>query len=279
MLSPLRKENPARKWWRVIWPVIMHFLIFQFAGNLFLAIIMNVSGGGIEIYNENRILLTGLAGFCVMPFALYFYKRDHARRMAGGLLPGTGENHLSFWDGILLLVLGAGAAHFFNVVVNILQIFIDASAYQEEMALVTEGKSLLMMVFWMGIVAPVSEEMVFRWLVYLRLRDYMRVGGAAVISGVIFGIYHGNLLQGIYAAVLGTIFAYVLEMTGNLLSTVLLHIGANVWSVCISELAVRITDERALSLLGSGILVLFVLAAAIYVYFLQRGRKRKKRCV
>ena len=142
MLSPLRKENPARKWWRVIWPVIMHFLIFQFAGNLFLAIIMNVSGGGIEIYNENRILLTGLAGFCVMPFALYFYKRDHARRMAGGLLPGTGENHLSFWDGILLLVLGAGAAHFFNVVVNILQIFIDASAYQEEMALVTEGKSL-----------------------------------------------------------------------------------------------------------------------------------------
>ena len=90
----------------------MHFLIFQFAGNLFLAIIMNVSGGGIEIYNENRILLTGLAGFFVMPFSLYFYKRDHARRMAGGLLPGTGENHLSFWDGILLLVLGAGAAAF-----------------------------------------------------------------------------------------------------------------------------------------------------------------------
>ena len=111
-----------------------------------------------------------------MPFALYFYKRDHARRMAGGSFRVRGKTTFLFGT-VFFFWCWSRRGAFFNVVVNILQIFIDASAYQEEMALVTEGKSLLMMVFWMGIVRPVSEEMVFRWLVYLRLRDYMRVGG------------------------------------------------------------------------------------------------------
>lgn len=51
------------------------------------------------------------------------------------------------------------------------------------------------MIFWMGIVAPAAEEMIFRWLIYLRLRDWLKMPVAAVISGLIFGIYHGNIVQ------------------------------------------------------------------------------------
>lgn len=280
MLSPLRKESPLRKCGRVLWPVVMHFLIFQIAGNLILLLLMGLSGQeGVTIYNNNAIVITGVAGLCVLFPALYLYTRDQKRRMAGGLLPGVGENHLSLWDGVLLLILGAGAAHFFNMIVNILQIFIRSTTYQENMAQITEGKSLLMMIFWMGIIAPVSEEVVFRWLLYLRLRDYMKTGAATVISGVIFGIYHGNITQAIYASILGIVFAYVLEMTGNLLSSVLLHIGSNIWSLVISEAALQLTDPQALSILGMGILVLFILAGIIYAYFMKRGKRRKKRCV
>lgn len=52
-----------------------------------------------------------------------------------------------------------------------------------------------MMIFWMGIIAPAAEEMIFRWLIYLRLRDWLKMPVAAVISGLIFGIYHGNIVQ------------------------------------------------------------------------------------
>lgn len=280
MLSPLRKESPVRKWWRVIWPVVMHFLIFQLSGNLILLLLMSLSGQqGITVYNENAIAVTGVAGLCVLFPALFLYKRDHARRMAGGLLPGVGENRLSLWDCVLVLILGAGAAHFFSMVVNILQIFIRSTAYQESIAQITEGKSLLMMIFWMGIIAPISEEVVFRWLVYLRLRDYMKTGAAAVISGVIFGVYHGNIVQAIYASIMGILFAYVLEMTGNLLGSVLLHIGANTWSLVGTELAVQMTDPQTIGIFGMGILILFIFAGVIYAYFLKRGKKRQKRCV
>ena len=94
-----------------------------------------------------------------------------------------------------------------------------------------------MMIFWMGIIAPAAEEMIFRWLIYLRLRDWLKMPVAAVISGLIFGIYHGNIVQGIYASILGTAFAWILEMSGNIYSSMLLHMGANIWSLLISEYA------------------------------------------
>ena len=158
--------------------------------------------------------------------ALYFYRRDKVRRIAGGLIPAQKKVPLSLLEIILLLLAGAGLAQYGNFLMAILQSFINSSAYQESMTRITEGKSLLMMIFWMGIIAPAAEEMIFRWLIYLRLRDWLKMPVAAVISGLIFGIYHGNIVQGIYASILGTAFAWILEMSGNTYSSMLLHMGA-----------------------------------------------------
>lgn len=145
----------------------------------------------------------------------------------------------------------------------ILQSFINSSAYQESMTRITEGKSLLMMIFWMGIIAPVAEEMIFRWLIYLRLRDWLKMPVAAVISGLIFGIYHGNIVQGIYASILGTAFAWILEMSGNIYSSMLLHIGANIWSLLISEYALDLYSMKY----GVQILILIYLILLISVVY------------
>lgn len=44
-----------------------------------------------------------------------------------------------------------------------------------------------------------------------------------VFSGVVFGIYHGNLVQGIYASLLGIMLAWVTERSGTLLAPVIFH--------------------------------------------------------
>lgn len=279
MLSPLRKEHLAKKWWRVIYPIVVHFLIFQAVGGIFIGYFVYMYGNSKNIYYDNAVVATGLSGICTVFPALFLYRKDKIRRMAGGLLPGTGKNKISVRDGAFLLILGAGCAHFFNLVVGILQIVLQSTQYQESMELMTSGKGIWMLIFWMGIVAPVSEEITFRWLIYLRLRDYLNVRRAAVISGVIFGLYHGNLLQAVYATILGIIFAYVLEATGNLFSSVLLHIGANVWSLVITEISGRLLNSRWLNVLGIAIFVLFVVSARLLQYFFQKGRKRNERCI
>ena len=150
--------------------------------------------------------------------ALIFYHRDKVRRIAGGLIPVQKKVRLSLPQILLLLLAGAGLAQYGNFLMAMLQSFISSTTYQDSMTRITEGKSLLMMIFWMGIVAPAAEEMIFRWLIYLRLRDWLKMPVAAVISGLIFGIYHGNIVQGIYASILGTAFAYILDVSMEPLS-------------------------------------------------------------
>ena len=211
--------------------------------------------------------------------ALYFYRRDKVRRIASGLIPAQKKVPLSLLEIILLLLAGAGLAQYGNFLMAILQSFINSSAYQESMTRITEGKSLFMMIFWMGIVAPIAEEMIFRWLIYLRLRDHFSVLVSAVISAAFFGIYHGNVLQAVYAFVLGGIFAWFLEMGGNKWTSVLMHIGANTWILIFSEYAQTLVEKAGA---GSLLMIYGVFAAAMiggYQYFARRGEKRGYRAV
>ena len=51
---------------------------------------------------------------------------------------------------------------------------------------------------------------------------------AAVLSSLFFGMYHGNVAQGIYAACMGLAFCRLLEISENLGAVVLLHGAINV---------------------------------------------------
>lgn len=77
------------------------------------------------------------------------------------------------------------------------------------------------------IVAPISEELVFRQVIYKRLRGISPVWVAVMISALLFGFYHGNLVQGIYAFIMGCLLALVYEWTESFVAPVLFHMIAN----------------------------------------------------
>lgn len=243
MLSPLHRQNRLSQVWRVVYPCGIHFLISQIVANVGLAVILKGMGGTMDDFNSHTIFLTGITALLTMIPCLYFYKRDVRARVTGGLIPKAGGRRLKAGEGLWLLLIGASLATFANMLVAALQNILPVREYQETMNQITSGKSIWMLVFWMGIVAPVAEEMVFRWLIYFRLRDYMRMGMAMAVSGILFGIYHMNLTQAVYASILGMMFACFLEITGNLWASVLLHIGANCWSVLMPEILLRIPKE------------------------------------
>lgn len=76
-------------------------------------------------------------------------------------------------------------------------------------------------------VSPLVEELVFRWLVYGRIKNVLGVKLAVPVSAFFFGIYHGNLIQGIYAFIMGCIMALIYEWTDNFLTPVIFHVAAN----------------------------------------------------
>ena len=114
----------------------------------------------------------------------------------------------------------------------------------------------------------------------------MRIPAAAILSGVIFGVFHGNFVQIIYAGILGAVMAYILEMSGNLWSSVLLHIGANVFSLLLTEAAPKLlalegTPYAAMA--NTAVLTLYgiLLAAVIFgiFHFVKKGKKRGYRAI
>ncbi|WP_253288324.1 CPBP family intramembrane glutamic endopeptidase [Blautia sp. MSJ-19] len=230
----------------------------------------------MDAYYEHAILLTGLTGLIAMFPCLWFYSRDRAARKIGGLVSAQKPWKLNGAEMVLFLGMGAGFSQFANMLVGILQSLLNYEAYQESMDQMMSGKQMWFLILCMGIIAPLAEEIVFRWLIYLRLRDYMRMGTAAVISGLIFGIYHGNLVQAVYAGILGMVFAYFLDISGCLWSSVLLHMGANIWSLISPDLYTWMIDKNPTSVM---MLLLILLAVIIfgYSYFTKRVQGRIKR--
>ncbi len=232
---------------------------------------MKMNGGGSQVYYDNAVLLTGITGILAMLPCLYLYRKDHIARKAGALIPQkTVAGKLTAGEVTLIFVMGAAFSQFANMFVALLQSFIDYQEYQETMDQITGNKSLGFLIICMGVIAPIAEEVVFRWLIYLRLRDYMKMGAAAVISGLIFGIYHGNLVQAVYASILGMVFACFLELTGNLWTSVLLHMGANIWSLVSPYVVQWLMEKYVLSIFLMVILFIAVMVLGTG-YFIRKS--------
>ena len=93
------------------------------------------------------------------------------------------------------------------------------------------GSSFLTQLFVLGILTPVLEEMLFRGIVYKRLKGYYDVAVAAYIAAIVFAVAHFNLIQGIYAFVVGIVLIYIYEKCNNLVVPIVMHSAANIVSV------------------------------------------------
>lgn len=83
------------------------------------------------------------------------------------------------------------------------------------------------------IVAPIGEEFIFRKLLIDRLKPFGELN-ACLFSGLMFGLFHGNLNQFLYAFAIGFIFATVYVKTNNIIYTMVLHFGVNFFGSVVS---------------------------------------------
>lgn len=94
-----------------------------------------------------------------------------------------------------------------------------------------ENQNVVVLVVCVGILASIGEEVVFRGMVYRRVRSYFGVLPAILLSAALFGIYHGNVLQFVYAFFMGLLFAALYEKTGSIYAPIAAHVSANVFSI------------------------------------------------
>ena len=104
------------------------------------------------------------------------------------------------------------------------------TAYMEVAGQVLLGNYGVLSVLIRAVLAPLTEEVLFRGLVYGNLKKALPRRLAVVLASAVFGLMHGQVLWTAYTALLGAFFCVVRDRYDSLWASVVLHMSFNAGS-------------------------------------------------
>ena len=159
-------------------------------------------------------------------------------------------------NGILPVVLFAAC---FNLITSIVISYIPwpetwMESYVENSSVIDNS-----IVAWITtvIMAPVLEEIVFRGLMYTRLKKGLPVIAAAIFTSLVFGTVHGTVIWAIYTFIFSLVLIWVFERFQSLTACILLHMAYN-----LSGMAMSYIPEDASVI----VIVLFAVSIVVAVF-------------
>ena len=127
------------------------------------------------------------------------------------------------------------------------------------------GGNIFLSLFVTVILAPLAEEFLFRGVTMRKAQKIMPFMAANVLQAVLFGIYHMNWIQGVYAFVLGMILGFTAEYFHSIWASILLHAFVNASAEVLSHIPEAVTQTwvGVAGIAVVGVVLLFV-AAKLY---------------
>lgn len=171
-----------------------------------------------------------------------------------------------------LLLAGVAIQIMVDGILNIVSpLFPDTfAAYYDLVSKAVGVNRAVPMIIATFVIAPIGEELFFRGVIMGYAKRYMPPAIAILFQGVLFGLYHGNIVQGIYACILGCLLGFVAYKADTLLASMILHFSINLSVLFIPS--VWFEDSLRCSIITAGALILTVL----FVWLSMWERKAKK---
>lgn len=250
-------------------------IAFIFAGSLLLQVIaitvLEALAPDLKYQPWFAVALSGIAMYLSMLLSLFFYRAAEAQKP-------TEQKSLSLPVFLGLVAICFSVSFLGSIVGSLVNTVISALTGSDN---VNQLETLTLQTpFWAnllfcGILAPLMEEIFFRKLVIDRLRVFGDLP-AILLSGIAFGLIHGNFHQFFYATLMGVLFGYVYLYTGQLRYSLALHAAINLISgVGVSEIQKHLDldaflrdpmllfGDQAPSLFAFGVYLLFLWACFI----------------
>lgn len=284
--------NAIFKSWNIIYPVFIYFVVTNLAMSLFA---MFAAFLGAD-YQEQYMAFQTASVAVTIPFIARYFDKDRRE-------PTVFQQHMQIElgkktavqrtvNGILMLITGAVAGTALNNVLAFTALEKISEGYQEVTGYFFAG-GILFELLGACLLTPFLEELLYRGVVYGRLCDLMILDNeekteegkrkekksrviAMILSALLFGVLHMNLVQFIYAGVLGILLAWFMEKSGHLYGAVLAHIGANLISVLRIETSWFSWMEKEQTVFVGTTVVLAVLSVILVVVIWAFNNKNVK---
>ena len=183
----------------------------------------------MQIYNEvydlvmdKTLLITLISAVVTIPL-IYFVFFDRKEERIGKKI-----------NLIYAALFGIGVSIVTNVVVALSGIIELSDTYQELSNYIYTG-NVLFEIFTAGIVVPIVEELIYRGVIMKNFNKLLGTWPALIISSLIFGAMHMNLVQFMYATILGFAMGFVYIRYRSIVAPILFHMAANTFSIMISD--------------------------------------------
>ena len=238
----------------LITPVLLHMAV---------SVIVTAAGGAIGGAAADSAVCTSVTALLVLPVLIWMYRSDAAKGMHSNKsicrfdgaqqedcrsqnTQGTAAvktnrrgkdiRKTTYLIGILGLCAVSGG------ILNLLwsgilqQLRIQdhfSNAVQEQLF---AGQAMVQLL-GLGVLVPLAEELIFRGLIYTRIRKRIPAGAAIFFSALLFALFHGNVIQMIFAFPLALILAWLYERSGWFACPLAFHMGANLTAVVLNLLS------------------------------------------
>lgn len=114
-------------------------------------------------------------------------------------------------------------------------------------------------VLYVAVLTPIGEECIFRGLTMKFAGKALPALAANLIQAALFGFYHMNLVQGIYAFVMGFVFGYAVLRLKSLWASIIMHVILNavgLWMNANLDPDLPITTSAVICILSIAIVVI-----------------------
>lgn len=203
-----------------------------------------------DTVTSGTTIIVLISNICtILALVVFFALRKKNLLDEVGATPIPGATYLP------LSIAGMSLAVLVIIILNMLPISEEAFAEYTESTSVIDSSGFISMVSTV-IFAPIAEELIFRGLVYTRLKRAMPKWIAAVLQAALFGVLHGQILWIAYAFAVGLILAAYFESTGSLFANITVHICFNLMGGYI--LSYIFTESTAVYIVFASVVLLTV---------------------
>lgn len=267
-----KQQHLVQKVLDVLYPFGMYYVVTFVVNLLARGIIMiwfhtmygTNAGGGASYLEAFSMIISGISSVALIGVAGWIYRRECKRRNYGISAPGKKKNRRfgvsGYIAGIILMICASQLVNDLITYSKLDQLF---PYYSTEISQEIYAKqSLWVMIIAVVILAPIAEELIFRGLIFKRMNDYMSAVWAILLSSVLFGVFHENMVQFVYASILGLLFGLLMHTSGSVKMAIAGHMAANAWSVLGPRVIYQLIgdDQKRYLLLQIGFLCFGILA-------------------
>lgn len=215
-------DEMIRKTGRILTPLLIHLGI-SLGTALLLSAVLRTMGNPKAA--EDAALQTSFGALCSIPALIWIWRKDREQcpSAAAGKCSGRWIYAAAFLCGVLASLLGGLLMERSGIKTCF------SNQVQEELF---AGNAAVQLV-GLGVIVPVAEELLYRGVVYERLREGLPQIPAVVIAASLFAFCHGNVIQMIYALPMALLLHLFYELSGSLLAPIVFHMGANLISICL----------------------------------------------